>query len=193
VRRAFELDREPDRVREQYGNHLFGQGCLLARRLLETGVPLATVYWHYEGPDDSPVWDTHENNFRHLRQRLMPPTDQAFAALLEDLGQRGLLEDTLVLCWGEFGRSPRVNKQGGREHWPQVQSVVLAGAGVRGGSVYGASDRDGGFPADKPVTPADLAATVLHLLGVPAEMELRDRTGRPLPACTGKPVLGLLS
>lgn len=191
--RAFQLDREPDRVRAAYGRHLFGQGCLLARRLLEAGVSLVTVYWHYEGPQDSPVWDTHANNFPHLRKRLMPPTDEAFAALLEDLAGRGLLADTLVACMGEFGRSPKINRDGGREHWPQVQSVVLAGASVPAGSVYGASDRIGGQPADKPVTPADLTATLLHLLGVPPDLELRDRGGRPLRACDGTPVRGLLT
>src|SRR5205807_4120336 len=151
VGRAVQLGREPDRLRDAYGRHLFGQGCLLARRLLEAGVSLVTVYWHYEGPADSPVWDTHQNNFPHLRQRLMPPTDQAFASLLDDLASRGLLEDTLVVCLGEFGRSPRINAHGGREHRPFVQSIVLAGAGILGGSVYGASDRLGAQPADKPV------------------------------------------
>jgi hypothetical protein len=192
VQQAFQLDREPERVRSAYGRHLFGKSCLLARRLLEAGVALATVYWHYEGPQDSPVWDTHANNFQHLRQRLMPPTDQAFAALLEDLACRGLLDDTLVVCMGEFGRSPRINSYAGREHWPFVQSVVLAGAGIRGGSVYGASDRIGGYPADKPVTPPDLAATLLHLLGVRPDIEVHDRGGRPLRACAGEPVRGLL-
>jgi hypothetical protein len=193
VQEAFALEREGDRVREAYGRHLFGQGCLLARRLLEAGVALVTVYWHYEGPDDSPVWDTHQNNYPHLRQRLMPPTDQAVAALLADLSQRGLLDETLVLCLGEFGRSPRINKQGGRDHWPALQSVLLAGAGIRGGSVVGASDRLGAYPAEQPVSPADLAATVLHLLGVPPDLEVHDRTGRPLRACSGTPIRALLS
>jgi hypothetical protein len=193
VQKAFQLDREPEGLRAAYGGHLFGQGCLLARRLVEAGVSLVTVYWHYEGPDDSPVWDTHQNNFPHLRNRLLPPADQAFAGLLEDLSARGLLADTLVVCMGEFGRSPRVNKNGGRDHWPHVQSVVLAGAGVRGGSTYGASDSIGAYPADSPVSPADLAATLLHLLGVPPDLELHDRTGRPMRACQGSPVLGLLT
>jgi hypothetical protein len=166
---------------------------LLARRLLEAGVSLVTVYWHYEGPDDSPVWDTHQNNFAHLRNRLMPPTDQAIACLLEDLHVRGLLDETLVICMGEFGRTPRVNRFAGRDHWPFVQSVLLAGAGIRGGTVCGASDRHGAYPADLPITPADLAATILHLLGVPLDLELHDRTGRPLPACLGRPVRVLLN
>jgi uncharacterized protein (DUF1501 family) len=152
---------------------------------------LVTVYWHYEGPDDSPVWDTHQNNFPHLRQQLMPPTDRAFAALLADLAQRGLLADTLVVCLGEFGRSPKVNAHGGRDHWPAVQSVVLAGAGIHSG-VYGASDRSGAYPADQPVSPADLAATVLHLLGVAPGLEVHDRINRPVPVCAGTPVRALI-
>lgn len=186
---ALDLSREPGSVSEAYGNHLFGQGCLLARRLIEVGVTLITVYWHYEGPDDSPVWDTHWNNYKHLRSRLMPPTDQAVAALLDDLQRRSLLADTLLLCFGEFGRTPRINNKAGRDHWPHVQSVLAAGGGIPGGQVYGASDRQGAFPADKPIAPADLIATILHLLGVPPSFEVRDRFGRTLPACHGRPLL----
>lgn len=193
VHKALKLDREPEATREAYGSHLFGQGCLLGRRLLEAGVPLVTVYWHYEGPDDSPVWDTHENNFRHLRTRLIPPTDRAVACLLADLADRGLLADTLVVVMGEFGRSPRINKNAGRDHWPQVQSILLAGAGIGGGTVYGASDRTGGLPADSPVSPTDLTATFLHLLGIPSDVEIHDAAGRPYRACHGTPVRGLLS
>jgi hypothetical protein len=193
VRRAFLLDAEPDRVRDRYGPHLFGQGCLLARRLLEAGVALVTVYWHYEGPDDSPVWDTHEKNFPHLRHRLAPPADAACSALLDDLADRGLLGETLVIVMGEFGRSPGINPKGGRDHWPHAQTVLLAGAGVRGGNVYGSTDRHGAYPAGNPVTPADLVATFLHLLGVPPGLELHDRVGRPVPARTGAPVYGALA
>jgi hypothetical protein len=193
VRQAFELGREPERLRDAYGKHLFGQGCLLARRLLEAGVALVTVYWHYEGPDDSPVWDTHENNFQHLRRRLAPPADQSIASLLEDLSARGLLADTLLVCMGEFGRSPRVNSKGGRDHWASVQSVVLAGAGIPGGSVYGASDRIGAYPGDNPVTPPELTATILHLLGVRPDLEVQDRLGRPLRVCEAKPIRSLLA
>jgi hypothetical protein len=189
---AFALDKEPQKLRDEYGSHLFGQGCLLARRLIEAGVELVTVYWHYEGPDDSPVWDTHWNNYPHLRNRLAPPTDQAASALLADLQQRGLLDETLVLVMGEFGRTPKINGKGGRDHWPHVQSILLAGAGIRGGTVYGASDMQGAYPAEKPISPADLIATILHLMAVPRDMELHDRTGRPLHACSGEPVWGLL-
>lgn len=191
ARRAFDLEAEPVRERDAYGHHLFGQGCLLARRLIEAGVALVTVYWHYEGPEDSPAWDTHENNFKHFRERLAPPSDRAFARLLEDLSGRGLLEETLVVWMGEFGRSPRVNPKAGREHWPHVQSVVLAGAGIAGGSVFGSSDRIGGYPASDPVAPADLAATILHSLGIRPELELRDRIGRPFPASEGTPLHAL--
>jgi arylsulfatase A-like enzyme len=191
VAEAFAIEREPARLRERYGRGLFGQGCLLARRLLEAGVGLVTVYWHYEGPDDSPVWDTHWNNFTHLRQRLAPPTDQAVAAVLDDLHQRGLLDDTLVICMGEFGRTPRINNMAGRDHWSSLQTILLAGAGIRSGIVHGSSDRQGGVPASDPVVPADLTATFLHLLGVPADLEFTDRLQRPLRACTGSVVPGL--
>jgi hypothetical protein len=192
VRKAFDLGQEPDRGRDAYGRHLFGQGCLLARRLLEAGIALVSVYWHYEGPGDSPVWDTHQNNFKHLRERLMPPTDQAVSAVLEDLAVRGLLDETLVICMGEFGRTPRVNKNSGRDHWAPLQSVLLAGGGIRGGSVWGSSDKVGAYPHDQPVVPADLTATFLHLLGIPPDLDVQDRTGRPLRACDGNVVAGLL-
>jgi hypothetical protein len=192
ARRAFDLEAEPLRVRDAYGPHLFGQGCLLARRLVEAGVSLVTVYWHYEGPEDSPCWDTHENNFRHLRERLAPPADRAVSRLLLDLESRGLLDETLVVWVGEFGRSPRINPKAGREHWPRVQSAILAGAGIARGRVYGASDRIGGYPADAPVSPADLGATILERLGIPPAMELVDRIGRPFRASEGTPVTGLI-
>jgi hypothetical protein len=193
VQRAFAVPTEPERLRRAYGSHLFGQGCLLARRLLEAGVGLVTVYWHYEGPEDSPVWDTHWNNFEHCRQRLIPPTDQALSALLDDLASRGLLDDTLLIVMGEFGRTPKINGKAGRDHWPHVQSILLAGAGIPGGTVYGASDRDGAYPAERAVAPADLIATFLHLLGVPPELEAHDPAGRPFRAYSGTPLPDLVS
>lgn len=192
MRRAFAIEQESQTTRDRYGKHLFGQGCLLARRLLEAGVGLVTVYWHYEGPEDSPVWDTHQNNFPHLRNRLMPPTDVAVSALLDDLGARGMLDDTLVAMFGEFGRTPRINKHGGRDHWAGAQSILLAGAGLPAGSVFGSTDRDGALPAEKPVSPADLTATFLHLLGVPPDLEMTDRSGRLMRACHGSIVRGLV-
>lgn len=192
VQQSFDLDLESAATRQRYGSHLFGQSCLMARRLLEAGVALATVYWHYEGPEDSPVWDTHGNNFAHLRNRLAGPADAAMSALLDDLADRGMLDDTLFVAMGEFGRSPRINAQAGRDHWPHAATAVLAGAGIQAGAVFGATDRLGAYPSDHPVSPADLAATILHLLGVPPDLELYDQTGRPHKACDGLPVLGLL-
>ncbi len=193
VQTAFDLDRETTATRNRYGSHLFGQGCLMSRRLLEAGVALVTVYWHYEGPRDSPVWDTHANNFTHLRNRLAPPTDVAMSALLDDLAERGMLDDTLFLAMGEFGRTPKINANAGRDHWPQVATLVLAGAGIHAGTTYGASDRLGAYPADRVVAPADLTATILHLLGVDPELDLHDQAGRIHRVCEGSPVLGLLS
>lgn len=189
---ACDLERETEATCDRYGRHLFGQSCLLARRLAESGVVFTSVYWHYEGPEDSPVWDTHGNNFPHLKNRLAPPTDQAISALLDDLVERGMLEDTLLLCWGEFGRSPKINRQAGRDHWPNVQSIILAGAGLPKGACIGRSDSQGAYPIELAVSPADLAATVLKLLGVSLDLQLHDIHGRPLPACTGSPIPALM-
>jgi membrane-anchored protein YejM (alkaline phosphatase superfamily) len=189
--RAFRLDEEPGWVRAVYGNHLFARGCLVARRLIEASVAIATVYWHYEGPADSPVWDSHANIFPAMRTRLAPPADQAIAALLEDLSSRGMLDETLVVCLGEFGRTPRFSKAS-RGHWPHAQSILLAGAGVPAGSVYGATDRLGAYPADRAMTPGDLAATILHLMGVDPATEFHDALGRPFVASTGRAVPALL-
>lgn len=186
LRAAFDVDDEPHATRDAYGSHLFGRCTLLARRLLEAGSSFVTVYWHYEGPDDSPVWDTHWNNFRHLRERLAGPADCALAALLDDLQARGLLDDTLVLCVGEFGRSPRINQKAGRDHWPHVFNAIVAGAGVPGGTVCGASDAVGAFPHESPISAQDFSTTVLHRLGVPAEYELIDQLGRPHRAGLGR-------
>lgn len=185
LRQAFQLDEEPQSIREAYGAHLFGQCTLLARRLLEAGSPFVTVYWHYEGPDDSPVWDTHWNNFRHLRTRLAGPADCAVSSLLDDLQTRGLLDDTLVLCVGEFGRSPRINGKAGRDHWPHVFSAIIAGAGIPGGTVCGASDEEGAYPAESPISAQDFCTSVLHRLGVPAEYEIVDQLNRPHRAGVG--------
>jgi hypothetical protein len=191
VQQAFAWESEPQPIREAYGSHLFGKSCLLARRLLEAGVTLATVYWHYEGPDDSPVWDTHWNNFKHLRERLIPPADLAISAVLRDLRERGMLEDTLVVVMSEFGRTPRINNEAGRDHWAGCYSVLLAGAGIQGGSVYGSSDRIGAYPDSNAVAPVDMVATILHALGVPEEFDLHDPAGRPIRACTGRAITAL--
>lgn len=181
ARQAFDLNRESDRTRTRYGFSPFGQGCLLARRLVEAGVKLVTVNW----ARDDAFWDTHSDNFNQLKNKLLPPFDQAYAALLDDLAQRGLLEETLVVCLGEFGRTPKINKAAGRDHWAACNTVVLAGGGVRGGQVYGSSDRQAAYPATLPVTPQDLAATIYETLGVDPRTELRDPLGRPVPLCTG--------
>ena len=193
ARRAFQLGAEPAAVRERYGTHPFGQGCLLARRLVEAGVPLVTVYWNAPRIDDAQHWDTHKDSFNRLKNHLLPPFDRGLTALLEDLQSRGLLDETLVVWMGEFGRAPKINRNAGRDHWGFCQSVLLAGAGVRGGQVYGSSDASGAYAAEAPVSPDDLAATVFHTLGIPAEQEMRDPQGRPLPLCAGKPVLRLFS
>jgi hypothetical protein len=189
ARGAFRIDREDPRTRDRYGRHIHGQCLLLARRLVEAGVRLVTVNWHNDGRN---FWDTHTDNFRHLKDRLMPPADRGFAALLDDLEARGLLDETLIVWAGEFGRTPRINRaNSGREHWPRCYSAVLAGAGIRGGTVYGASDRWGAYPARDPVSPEDLAATMLHALGIPPETELMDAVGRPLRINEGQALVPL--
>lgn len=155
---AGDLSREPDAVQERYGKNEFGRGCLRARQLVEAGTRFVTV--SHTG------WDTHGNNFRHLRDHQLPPLDLGFSALVADLEARGLLDDTLVVCMGDFGRTPKINAYAGRDHWPACQSVVFAGGGVRGGQVIGRSDETGSYPAERPATPADLAATIYAALGV---------------------------
>ena len=193
ARRAFELEREPACVRDRYGWSPFGQGLLLARRLVEAGVCLVTVNWQR----DNIYWDTHDENIPLLKERLLPPFDQAFSALLEDLDQRGLLTETMVVCMGEFGRSPKIEdsrhgRRPGRDHWAACNSVVFAGGGVRGGQVLGASDRNAAYPATAPVYPGDLAATIYHALGVDLDTEIRDRLGRPLRLVKRQAIAGTI-
>ena len=181
AKRAFDLNEEPANIRARYGPRTFGQSCLLARRLVERQVPFVTV--QYTG------WDTHEGLVLRLRDGytgakvgvgLVPTFDLAYAALVGDLADRNLLDETLVIAMGEFGRTPKLNPRGGRDHWPRVFSVVLAGGGIRGGQVIGSSDRVGEGPHDRPVTPADLAHTIYRLLGVDPHRELHTRDGRPV-------------
>jgi uncharacterized protein (DUF1501 family) len=187
VSTAFDLSRESMAIRDKYGRHAHGQSCLLARRLVEAGTRLVTVNW----PDDGQAfWDTHGNNFPSLQTRLMPAADIAFAALLDDLKARGLLDETLVMWVGEFGRTPRV-ENGGRQHWPQCYSAVLAGGGIRGGTVYGSSDKSGAHPSNTPVSPADLTATIYHALGIDPATEIADPTGRPWKIASGTPLTQL--
>ncbi len=198
---AFDLSREPDALRDKYGRNGHGQSVLQARRLIERGVSLVTVFWPNDGITNVSVyWDTHSRNFLDLKDRLMPPADQAFAALLDDLGERGLLDETLIVWSGEFGRTPRIGQRNsdagagadGRDHWPGCFTSVLAGAGIQGGSVYGSSDPFAAYPASDPVRPVDLAATIYHLLGVLPQLELHDREGRPLVICPGDPLQSIL-
>ena len=189
ARGAFRLDREDPRTRDRYGRHIHGQCLLLARRLVEAGVGLITVNWHNDGQN---FWDTHGDNFNRLKNHLMPPADQGFAALLDDLSDRGLLDETLIVWVGEFGRTPRINRaNSGREHWPRCYSAALAGGGVAGGQIYGASDRWAAYPARDPVSPDDLGATILHALGIDPARELTDPVGRPLRINNGSPITGL--
>jgi uncharacterized protein (DUF1501 family) len=183
------LSRESDRVRDRYGRSAFGQGCLLARRLVEADVGLVTVNW----ARNDAFWDTHADNFKKLKTELLPPFDLGFAALVDDLAQRGLLDETLVVCLGEFGRTPKISSNAGREHWAACQTVVFAGGGVRGGQVVGSSDRIAAYPATRPVSPSDLAATLYHTLGIPLETELHDALGRPYALCSGQPIQELFA
>lgn len=183
-RAALEIEREPASMRDRYGRGKFGQGVLLARRLIEAGSRIVQVNWAREPEDQnagSPMWDTHQRNSERVRTRLAPQFDQAYAALIEDLNSRSLLDETLVVVMGEFGRSPTINKSGGRDHWGNVFSVALAGAGVPGGQIIGSSDKNGAFPADRPVRPPDLAATLFHLLGIHPNHEFMDPVQRPRP------------
>lgn len=199
---AFDLTREPRAVRERYGMNPHGQSVLQARRLVERGVPLVTVFWPNDGIKNVSVyWDTHSRNFIDHKDRLMPPADQAFSALLDDLQQRGMLDETLVIWSGEFGRTPKVGQRNsdagagrdGRDHWPNCFTSVLAGGGVKGGYIHGRSDQHAAYPAADAVSPAQLAATVYHLLGVPPEQTLRDAADRPHLLRTDSPVRAILT
>jgi hypothetical protein len=197
VKKAFDLSLEPDAVRDAYGRTSYGQSCLLARRLLEAGVRFVTVYYSASiGGKGSGGWDTHGNNFSQLRDRLLPTTDQTVPTLIEDLASRGLLDETLIVWMGEFGRTPKITNTAkfgpdGRDHWPRCYTVLMAGGGVTPGAVYGASDRIGAYPAADPVTPDDVAATMYWALGLDPATEVQDTLGRPLPIAAGKPITAL--
>jgi len=190
TRRAFDLSAEPDRARDRYGRDKFGQSVLLARRAVEAGVRFVNVHWPNVGGGAN--WDTHANGFHRLKSQLLPLFDRAVSALIEDLADRGLLDRTLVLVLTEFGRAPQIGRTfqnsggpGGRDHWSSCFSVVLAGAGLPGGRAYGSSDAKGAYPADRPATPADLAATVYRLLGIDPAATLHDAEGRAHRLCHG--------
>jgi hypothetical protein len=182
VRQALDLNREPRTQRESYGMTLFGQAALAARRLVEAGSRFVTVFWDEFGLAGS-GWDTHWNHYPRMKNELMPGFDQAFAGLIRDLDARGLLDETLVLCLSEHGRTPRISNVagGGRDHWSRVYSGLFAGGGIARGRVVGKSDKQAGSVAERPVSPKDILATVYHLLGIDHQTLLTDRTGRPLP------------
>jgi hypothetical protein len=203
VRRALDIEQEDPRVRARYGlyseyqpgptngsehgygRNLRGQNLLLARRLVEAGVPFVNIYdFRQQGQN----WDAHADNFNQHKKHLLPPADRALAALIDDLDERGLLESTLVVATGEFGRTPRINPTAGRDHWPDCYSVLVAGGGIAGGSVFGSSDKIGAYPATQPVTPADLAATIYWRFGLDPHAEIHDRTGRPWRLADGLPI-----
>ena len=203
ARAAFDLSQEPDAVRERYGLHRSGQACLLARRLVEIGVPFVNVIWNHANrgqdvaPDDTDQygWDTHNDIFGSLKDHLLPRFDESFAALIDDLDTRGLLATTLVVCIGEFGRAPQIAVEGkfkgsapGRKHWATVYSAIFAGAGVQRGAIVGASDRLGAEPVSDRFGPWDVAATILHALGIDPAGHFTDALGRPFAIATGKPM-----
>ncbi len=195
AREAFRLEEESDKLRDRYGRHPWGQSVLLARRLIEAGVRFVTVNWPRVPGDrgvDNPVWDTHARNFDRMEDCLAPQFDVGYTALLDDLSDRGLLNETLVIAVGEFGRTPAVNANAGRDHWGSVFSCVLAGAGISGGQVYGSSDREGGYPASDPVDAGHLAATVFHLAGINTQGTFSDRLGRELSITEAEPLFKLL-
>jgi hypothetical protein len=200
LRKAFDLSEEPEKLRDAYGRSTYGQSCLLARRLVEAGTRFVTVYFSDSIGGQSTTsggWDTHGfNNTRMypiIEKYHLPLTNQTLPTFLEDMDERGLLEKTLVVWMGEFGRTPKINDNISRDHWPQCYTVLLAGGGVKRGFVYGASDKDGAYPAENPVRPDDLAATMFYLLGIDPETEVVGVGNRPLRIAEGKPVMGIMA
>jgi hypothetical protein len=197
VKKAFDLSSEPATVRDRYGRTTYGQGCLLARRLVEAGARFINVYLSQSIGGCEGGWDTHGFNSKPmypiLKKYLLPLADQTLPTLLDDLESRGLLDTTLVVWVGEFGRSPRINNLAGRDHWPQCYPALLAGGGVKRGYVFGSSDKNGAYPASDPVRPEDLSATMFHLLGIDPKTEIRDALNRPLPISSGRVMEGVVA
>ena len=190
MQQAVRIDREPPKTRDAYGRNIYGQSVLLARRMIEAGSRVATISW---APDANATWDTHGGNFTKLRNELLPQLDLAVSALLTDLVERGMLERTVVVVMGEFGRSPKINAAAGRDHWNFCYSLMLAGGGIKPGYVHGASDKIGARPSRNPVTPADVVATIYACLGITADTELKDRLDRPFQVVPwGQPIAELL-
>jgi hypothetical protein len=193
ARKAFDLNDETPALRDRYGRHRVGQSLLLARRLVEAGVSLVQVNWtRIKGALNQGGWDTHAKHAEACKTFLMPMMDQCFSTLLEDLSERGLLDETLVVWFGEFGHTPRINGAAGRDHWGHVFSIALAGGGIKGGVVYGASDKIGGFPMEGRVSGADIIATVFHCLGYTPETELLDTQNRPIPISRGEVIRAIV-
>ena len=194
LRTALDVRRESSNVRESYGQTLFGQSCLAARRLVEAGSRVVSVFWDEYGLAGS-GWDTHWNHYERMKVELCPGFDKAWYGLISDLDQRGMLDDVLVVCGSEHGRTPKLktNKGGGRDHWSRAYTSMVAGAGVTRGNIVGATDRIGGDVADRPVSPKDLLATMYHLLGIDYRMTIRDRQNRPLPLVEGELIHELLT
>lgn len=190
IRKAVDINREPAQTRDLYGRNYHGQSVLLARRLVEAGVPFVTVFDGVHNGQDA-NWDSHAKVFERHRDHLLPPADQAFAALISDLDARGLLDSTMVIGLGEFGRTPKINSSAGRDHWPDCYTVVMAGGGIRGGQVRGSSDRIGAYPDSNPATPGDLAATIYSYFGLDPHTEIHDPTGRPFRLAEGEPMRDL--
>ena len=190
VHDAYDLEKEDQRVRDMYGDHICGQSLLLARRLVEAGVPVVQALCSAGdlagGGGDN--WDTHRNHFPKMKDRLLPVFDRSVSALLTDLEQRGMLDETLVVFLTDFGRTPKINGNGGSDHHPGVYSVALAGGGIRGGQVYGSSDSRGAAPGSNACSPADFHATIYSLLGIDHKAELHDQQGRPFIICDGEPL-----
>jgi hypothetical protein len=199
IREAFDIDREPARLRDRYGRTLFGNALLLGRRMVERGVRFVNVSWdnmreRFSPPASNQVWDTHERNFPILRENHLPHLDETFSALMEDMEQRGLLDETLIVMMGEMGRTPRVNANGGRDHWTSCYTVLLAGAGIRGGTVHGESDAHAAYVKSNPAHVRDICATIYHCLGIDPDMPVHDHGGRPIPiAHGGRPLTAILA
>jgi hypothetical protein len=197
VKKAFDLSAEPAAVRDRYGRTTYGQGCLLARRLVEAGVRFVNVYFYQFIGGCEGGWDTHGFNgkpmYPILKNHLLPITDQTLPTLLEDLDSRGLLETTLVVWVGEFGRSPRITDLAGRDHWPQCYTALLSGGGIKRGFTFGSSDKNGAYPATDPVRPEDLSATIFHALGIDPKTEVHDSLNRPLAISPGRVIESVLA
>lgn len=192
VQRAFDIESESSATRDRYGRHVFGQSTLLARRMVEAGVRLTQVNWvRHDNGKGGQGYDSHADHLNWAKTELLPPTDAAFSSLVEDLDDRGLLDETLVIMMGEFGRTPRFNKAGGRDHWPHCFSVVLAGGGIQGGQAFGSSDKIAAYPVNDPVTPDDLIATLYLRLGIDPKTWIHDRLNRPFALVEGQPLTKL--